>query len=92
MNAPSGLTMMLKAMGIEFDPKMFKTMADAVIEIRDTLRRLDTNSVKYRKALETIARGTLNNSLSAQVYARQVLQGEVNPIEEIELSHVTNRS
>jgi hypothetical protein len=39
---PSGLTMMLKAMGIEFDPKMFKSMADAVIEIRDRLRRIET--------------------------------------------------
>lgn len=38
---PSGLTMMLKAMGIEFDPKMFKTMADAVIEIRDRLQRIE---------------------------------------------------
>lgn len=41
MNAPSGLTMMLKAMGIEFDPKMFKTMTDAVVEIRDRLRRIE---------------------------------------------------
>lgn len=41
MNAPTGLTMMLKAMGIEFDPKMFKTMTDAVVEIRDRLRRIE---------------------------------------------------
>lgn len=38
---PSGITMMLKALGIQIDPAMFKTMADAVTEIRDRLRRIE---------------------------------------------------
>jgi len=33
--------MMLKAMGIEFDPKMFETVALAVKEIRDRLQRIE---------------------------------------------------
>ena len=38
---PSGIKMMLKALGIEIDPAMFKTMAEAVTEIRDRLRRIE---------------------------------------------------
>lgn len=38
---PSGVMMMLKALGIQFDPEMFKTMAAAVVEIRDRLRRIE---------------------------------------------------
>jgi hypothetical protein len=45
---PSGLKMMMKAFGVEFDPQMFQTMQAAVVEIRDTLRRIDSNTkAKY---------------------------------------------
>ena len=76
---PSGVMMMLKALGIQIDPAMFKTMAEAVTEIRDTLRRVETNSDRYRKALEVIARGELTVDCAAQEYARQILLGEQNP-------------
>lgn len=83
MNAPSGLTMMLKAMGIEFDPKMFKQMADAVIEIRNNLREILGNTERiesnqecaeiYHNALRSIALGELSVDCSAQEFARQIL-------------------
>lgn len=38
---PSGVMMMLKALGIQFDPAMFKTMAEAVEEIRARLQRIE---------------------------------------------------
>lgn len=101
MNAPSGLTMMLKAMGIEFDPKMFKQMADAVIEIRDSLREIKGNTERvesnqecveiYYNALRSIALGEANGS--AQEFARQILADNprmTKPTKEI--VRATNRS
>ena len=33
--------MMLKALGIEFDPQMFEKLGEGVVEIRDRLRRIE---------------------------------------------------
>ena len=38
---PSGLQMMLKAMGIEFDPETFSQVGQAVIDVRDRLQRIE---------------------------------------------------
>ena len=103
VNAPSGLQMMLKAMGIEFDPKMFKTMTEAVIEIRDSLREIKQNTERiegnqecaeiYRNALRSIALGELSVDCAAQEFARQILAD--NPMMEKpkkEIVCATNRS
>jgi ribosomal protein L12E/L44/L45/RPP1/RPP2 len=39
---PSGMMMMLKALGIQIDPKMISTLASAVEEIRTRLERIET--------------------------------------------------
>lgn len=39
--AQSGLTMMLKAMGIEFDPAAFAEVGRAVVDVRDSLKRIE---------------------------------------------------
>lgn len=38
---PSGMMLMMKALGIEFDPAMLSTMAQAVEEIRARLQRIE---------------------------------------------------
>jgi len=40
-NPPSGMSMMLKALGLEIDPDMIKKVAESVMEIRDRLQRIE---------------------------------------------------
>lgn len=68
MNAPSGLQMMLKAMGIEFDPKMFTTMTEAVVEIRDRLRRIEEKLDKQLSGNES-TENSETSGVPAKVHA-----------------------
>lgn len=54
---PSGLMMMLKAMGIEFDPHMFQTMSNAVEEIRARLQSIEEKQDKLSAKIETMMKG-----------------------------------
>ena len=38
---PTGMSMMLKALGLDIPPDTVKNVVEAVIEVRDTMRRIE---------------------------------------------------
>jgi hypothetical protein len=59
-DSPSGMSMMLKALGIEIDPDMIAKMGQAVGEIRERLERIET---KLDRALSIFPKDTIGQQL-----------------------------
>lgn len=64
--APSGMSMMLKALGIEFDPAAFQGVIGAVEEVRSRLQTIDERGQRIEEiALRIDARISMLNDGAA---------------------------
>jgi hypothetical protein len=63
---PSGMSMMLKALGIDIDPEMIKNVAGAVTGIHETLQRIEKRQIEIDRKLDEVlnGRGTGTSSSS----------------------------
>jgi hypothetical protein len=75
---PSGMSMMLKALGIDIDPNMIKNVAEAVTTVRDRMDAIDKRLERIEQKLDEVLNG--RNSISVSSGDSGSANGSINRI------------